>query len=73
MIDFLASCCERRCTDRERETSKNPGGHGQAGDRREDSHSFATSRTGKRIDVEDTLKQISPGDATVQNPFSPSF
>jgi hypothetical protein len=41
---------------RGRETSKNPSGHGQVGDRREDSHSFATFRTGKRIDLEDTLK-----------------
>ena len=53
---FVAGVRERGCTRWERETSKNSRGHSRVGDRREDSHASATFRTGKRIDLEDTLQ-----------------
>jgi hypothetical protein len=69
--DFLASCRKRGCTRRERETSKNPTSHSRVGDRREDSHASATFRTGKGINLEDTLKEFGPGSATMRSRFFP--
>jgi len=70
--DSLASCRKRGCTRRECETSKNPTSHSRVGDRREDSHASATFRAGKRVNLEDSLKEFGPGNTTLQNRFSPS-
>jgi hypothetical protein len=54
---------------RQCETPKDPSGHSRVGDRRENSHPSATFRAAECVDLENALKEFSPGNAALQNRF----